>query len=476
MSENKEQSVTMNDLFYQAVVALVSWKDPTPHVEKALELQPNHFYTLVFKLLLDVLGTGVVLTSESITNQVKQVNELYKTLIEEQGNNGRAFNDLLAVFMKAVLQFSSGQMKLATETMEDFISRSVLSGCRSDNVDDKKHSEEDDQLERALALLALKLNHDSYFYLGQSNDIYQSVERVIDHLEGIYGKSIYGYALGMYAFGLEESYQFRKAEEVARKALEINSDDAWAVHAATHVMEMEGRQSEGIDFLSKTELNWSVSGPLACHLYWHWCLHLIELDRFSEAIHFFDKEIEKRCQSGAMLDLVDGSSLLFRISFEHKEMVDGRWEAIQQLWLPHIHDHVMAFNDAHIAMSFPDKTSVISDFLSSLEKYASSGPEQQINHEIVTTVGINVVKAVIAYNESKFETTVELLAPAIQEKTLIHIGGSHAQRDVFQLLLINACLRSGKLDLAKELLAERKAAKPNSGQTDRLLLKLQEQS
>jgi hypothetical protein len=51
----------------------------------------------------------------------------------------------------------------------------------------------------------------------------------------------YSYVLGMYAFGLEEMNQFEEAEETARAALAIQRRDSWAVHAAAHVMEMQGR-------------------------------------------------------------------------------------------------------------------------------------------------------------------------------------------------------------------------------------------
>lgn len=482
-----------NDLVNQAVVAIVSWKDPMPYIERVQELHPNHFFTLIFLLLAEVLGTGVDLTSDAIVNQVKTVKDIYDTHFVNDasscGSTGSTgvdahFLEQFSVFMKGVFQFAQGEMKLATETMELFIAESELGAGKRVTTNDSEHDDQVpivvnsnvQELNRTLALLALKVNHDCYFYLGQSTDICQSVERVIDRVEAIYGRSIYGYALGMYAFGLEETYQFRKAETVGRQALEINRDDAWAVHAVAHVMEMEGRRSEGIQFLQEMELDWNVCASLACHLYWHWCLHLIELNRFSEAVAFFDREIEKRCRaSGAMLDLVDGSSVLFRIAFEHGEMVgEQRWESMQRLWLPHLHDHILVFNDAHIAMSFGNKPSIVSQFVTSLEQYVTSGPKHQINHAITVSVGLTIIKSIVAYNEARYETTVDLLSPVILENKLALIGGSHAQRDLFHLLLVNACLKCGRTQLASELIQERQATKPNSGQTERLWDKLQE--
>ena len=52
-------------------------------------------------------------------------------------------------------------------------------------------------------------------------------------------------------------------------ALSLNKNDAWAVHARAHVMEMEGRSKEGVEFLQNTCQDWQTAGGLACHNYWH---------------------------------------------------------------------------------------------------------------------------------------------------------------------------------------------------------------
>ena len=65
-----------------------------------------------------------------------------------------------------------------------------------------------------------------------------------------------GYAsvLAMYAFGLEEDGQYRRAEKTARRALALDPRHPGAIHVIAHVMEMQGRVREGLEFLAATEI------------------------------------------------------------------------------------------------------------------------------------------------------------------------------------------------------------------------------
>jgi len=55
---------------------------------------------------------------------------------------------------------------------------------------------------------------------------------------------------------------------------------------------------------------------------------------------------------------------------------------------------------------------------------------------------------------------VELLLPL--RPAAHRFGGSHAQRDVISLTLIEAALRSGQARMARALVAERRSLKPSS--------------
>ncbi|XP_022806071.1 tetratricopeptide repeat protein 38-like, partial [Stylophora pistillata] len=94
-------------------------------------------------------------------------------------------------------------------------------------------------------ILALKMLGNYSIFFGPKARIRDSVARVLPHWNQEI--PLYGYLFGMYAFGLEETNFYREAEKQARKGLELIPKDTWATHALAHVLEMEGRQDEGIE-------------------------------------------------------------------------------------------------------------------------------------------------------------------------------------------------------------------------------------
>src|SRR5512145_3201749 len=137
--------------------------------------------------------------------------------------------------------------------------------------------------------LALQVAHVGDFFLGQSAMLRDRVAQVLPS----WSASVpgYGYVLGMHAFGLEESGLYDRAEDAGRKALDLNRRDPWAVHAVAHVMEMQGRIRDGMEFLSTRAPDWSVNNGLAYHNWWHLALHHLELAEHDRALEIFDTRI-----------------------------------------------------------------------------------------------------------------------------------------------------------------------------------------
>ena len=74
-------------------------------------------------------------------------------------------------------------------------------------------------------------------------------------------------------------------------------------------------------------------------------------------------------------------------------------------------------------------------------------------------VGLAVAQAIVAHRKKDYAEASDVLLPV--RDLIWKTGGSHAQRDVFEQLLIDSVARAGRGALARSLLSERVARRPN---------------
>jgi tetratricopeptide (TPR) repeat protein len=297
-------------------------------------------------------------------------------------------------------------------------------------------------------LLAVQTAHIGDFAQGQSTLLRDRIAQVLPHWNAdVPG---FGYVLGMHAFGLEETALYDRAEDTGRRALELNRRDPWAVHAVAHVMEMQGRIGDGIEWLTSRAPDWSVENGLAFHNWWHLALHHLEFGEHARVLDIYDTRI-RPAQSSAALEMVDASAMLWRLSLRGVD-VGGRWQSLAETWRPLAEDGYYAFNDVHATMAFvgAGDWAAVDRVLAGLERAAQgSGTNAMMSRE----VGLPVARALAAFGEGKYAAALATLLPV--RAGLHRFGGSHAQRDVVQLTLLEAALRAGNAAHARALAAER---------------------
>ncbi|KAI1720119.1 tetratricopeptide repeat protein 38 [Ditylenchus destructor] len=323
-------------------------------------------------------------------------------------------------------------------------------------------------------LLAVKFAHDGYFFLGDCYGKRDSVERVIHKWKP--EMPCYSYLHGMLAFGLEESGQYDSARKHAETALEMNRQDCWATHAIAHCNEMEGKYKEGLNFMESTVGDWSPCWMLACHNFWHTALYYIEQADYESALSIYDREICDRSKAtGMMLDMVDAASLLLRLEMEGVNLGHERWKALKCVVEPHIDDHTLTFNDAHIAMVLSrledDSEDLVDKHASSINNFVKAQYRGD-NAHITRDLGEAICEAIVDHKNRRFEAAFDKMYPIWSQ--VYRIGGSHAQRDVFTQVLIHSGLNSPNYvhkQRAIDIIEERRKMKPNSPLIDRLLEK-----
>ena len=304
-------------------------------------------------------------------------------------------------------------------------------------------------------LLALQYAHLGDFSLGYSHLLRDRVARVLPH----WNNSVpgYGFIKGMYAFGLEEAGEYQQAEQWGREAVALNKQDGWAVHAVTHVMEMQGRAIEGAEYLDAGADGWAPNSMFAFHLWWHKALFHIESNDAVSALKLFDENISAG-GFGQALELLDGSSLLWRISLLGHDVGD-RWTDLADKWETRIDHAYFAFNDVNAMMVFVGAGRADAQRrLIAAVKRAAAG--QGTNAMMSREIGVPGCEGLAAFGRGEYAQTIELLMPLRGKSN--RLGGSHAQRDAFSWTLTEAAIRLGDRALSEAFVAERLAAKPES--------------
>ena len=303
--------------------------------------------------------------------------------------------------------------------------------------------------------LALRLAQDAYFFLGRSAAIRDCAERVLPAWD--LDNPLASFIFGLYAFGLEETGDLKRAEDFGRQALARNPRDAWATHALAHVMETANRHEEGIAFLKSTRADWAHAHFMAHHNGWHLALFLIEQGRFDEVLADYDRFTAPKLADDATLDRVDAASLLWRLELAGVDVGD-RWARVADTWMAHVDDHLLAFNDLHCAFAAARSPDPVHGprLTRSLDAYIRVGAGD--NRQVMAEVGQRLIDGALAFAGGHYARAVEAILPVRNDA--LRIGGSHAQRDIVNLTLIAAAERSGQWSLARALLAERVSVRP----------------
>uniref|UniRef100_A0A3Q4MVK5 Tetratricopeptide repeat domain 38 n=1 Tax=Neolamprologus brichardi TaxID=32507 RepID=A0A3Q4MVK5_NEOBR len=351
---------------------------------------------------------------------------------------------------------------------QDITSRERLHVKAMENFPKACEAWEDILLDHPTDMLALKFAHDAYFYMGAQMQMRDSVARVLPHWKPHMPLSRYNRQLNVFTYQHVHRFFLLQTRNSLVKGLALTPDDAWSVHSVAHVCEMKAELDKGLKFMESREKDWEVTDMLASHNYWHWALFFIEKVKMIMGFSVF-----RRCKaSGAMLDIVDACSLLYRLEMDGV-CVKERWQELLQVTRPHTDDHVTLFNDLHFLMVSlgAKETGTSRRLLEGLQELAKEPGDNQ-QHQLAGTIGIPMCQAMLEYNQGNYGQTVELLYPL--RYRMVDIGGSDAQRDLFNQLLIHAAMKSENKHhqkLGRCLLAERDAVRPNSPLTRRLMQK-----
>jgi hypothetical protein len=273
---------------------------------------------------------------------------------------------------------------------------------------------------------------------------------------------------GMLAFGYEQMHELDKAEREARLALEIKEKEPWAQHALAHVMLSTGRVREGIDFLGHAQQTWTdLNSFMYTHNWWHKALFHISLGDQSAVFDAYDNHVWG-IEPTYSQDQVGAVSLLARMEIAGLD-VGNRWHELAKHLRPRARDTIQPFLTLQYLYGLARADfAEARTLLQAIEDKASS--TDAFDRLVWRDVALPAARGVYAHARRDWANAARNLA--IANPRMTEIGGSHAQRDLFGQILLDAHLKLGNWRIAERMLEMRRTWDPDGVPLNRALLEV----
>lgn len=296
--------------------------------------------------------------------------------------------------------------------------------------------------EHPAELVGAKLCQTHHFNLGNAPGMLRVAQRVAEahpanpHLHG------------MLAFGYEQCHLLGHAERAARRALELKRKEPWAQHALAHVMLTQGRTDEGIEFLSDAADTWDgLNSFMYTHNWWHLCLFFLDRAAYDEVLQIYEAHLWGIDKTYSQ-DQIGAVSMLLRLEL-HGVDVGDRWQDVADYLTDRVDDHVQPFLDLHYIYGLARAGRAAADeLLLSMEHHAASANADL--RDRWRDVALPAARGLVAHARGAYQDASRMLAPTIG--AMARIGGSHAQRELFERVLLDAQIRCGDLVPAQQKL------------------------
>jgi hypothetical protein len=183
------------------------------------------------------------------------------------------------------------------------------------------------------------------------------------------------------------------------------------------------------------------------HIWWHQCLFLLDRAAYEEVLEIYDQHLWGIDKTYSQ-DQVGAVSMLLRLEL-HGVDVGDRWQDVADYLTGRLDDHVQPFLDLHYVYGLARAGRAEADqLLNSMDDFAESAHEDV--RKRWTDVALPAARGLVAHAQGRHEDASRMLGPTIA--AMAQIGGSHAQRELFELVLLDAQIRCGDLLPAQQKL------------------------
>jgi tetratricopeptide (TPR) repeat protein len=260
--------------------------------------------------------------------------------------------------------------------------------------------------------------------------------------------------LGQYAFAYHETGHLEEARRLAERSLTLRPTNAIAAHSVAHVFFETGDAVSGGAFLETWLQGFDPRAPYHVHLSWHQALFELACGRYQRALALYEADIRPAVVANLTPALNDSAALLWRVYMYSGATPPFPPQEVRDLAAPAASRPGPAFRDAHAALAF----AVVGDevymgqMIDRLQGLAAAGDV------LAGEVTLPLVQGIQAFAHGAYSEAVSYLEPLFVEPRLdqlSRIGGSHAQREVFEDTMLAAYLRAEQFDKAEAMLRAR---------------------
>jgi predicted Zn-dependent protease len=307
-----------------------------------------------------------------------------------------------------------------------------------------------DEFPRDLAIV--KTHQYFEFNRGRSPDMLRVALKVLDSNADV------PYVHGMAAFAYEQCHLLEEAETAARTALALRRKEPWAQHALAHVMLTRGRVDEGARFLEGAADTWTaLNSFMVTHLWWHLALFYLSQGRHQRVLELYDRHCWGVAKNFSQ-DQIGAVSLLARMEIAGID-VGPRWQDLGDHLAARATDTVLPFLTLQYLYGLARAGRNEADtLLESARQWAKIAPS--LAREVWQDVALPACEGLYDYAHGNYDSAWRHLGAAMPRMT--EVGGSHAQRDLFEQILLDTAIKSGRTTVAQQMLELRRATDPHS--------------
>ena len=218
-----------------------------------------------------------------------------------------------------------------------------------------------------------------------------------------------------------------------------------------------GDAEAGANFVAGWLPEYDRRSQLHGHLSWHHALFELDRDNPAQAHEVYADAIRLGVvHAPPVIKLSDPAAYLWRrqIYSDAQPMAED-WREVAEYARQTFPNAGMHFADLHavLADAATGNTAAAQQRIAQARERLSNGRLPQ--GEVVPVLG----EGIVAFAGGDYAAAADLIGPVLRE--VVRVGGSHAQRELFEDTYIVACLRAGRDGAAREQLTDRLARRPS---------------